>query len=108
MSKGVLIATVYIALFVTSIFYNKLVAWMEREGLLNGYMAILATGGCGYTIVALAFLLPPETTLLIAGAFIVALLPMILGDIGRDFKARIGWREFWSRVTRKNKNDEDR
>lgn len=101
MGKGVLIATVYAALFVTSIFYNRLVAWMEKEGLLNGYMALLAVGGVLYTVVGIAFILPPETIVIMAGAFISALAPMVVGDVSRYLNARIDWREFWHRITRK-------
>jgi hypothetical protein len=95
------VAIVYVTLFLISLFYNHLVAWMEKEGLLNGYMAILAVGGVGYTILLLAFILPAETTLLISGAFIAALAPMVWGDMRRYFKARKDWQEFWGKVKEK-------
>lgn len=107
MGKGETIIIIYVALFIVSIFYNELVAWMEREGFLSGYMAVLVVGGVTYVLVALSLVIPPETLIIIAGAFIFSLAPMVWGDVSRYLNARIDWIKFWNQMRNRGKDDED-
>ena len=78
---------IYLVLFVFSIFYNWLVAWLEREGHINGFVSLFIVGGVLVTLGGMA-LLNPFFALITLGGFVCSGTAMIIGSIQRYMQKR--------------------
>jgi len=74
-----LILLVYCILLAAGYGYNRLVAWLEREGYDEGYTAFLVVGGVGFTLLGVA-IVDWQAALLAFGAFAASGLFMFLGS----------------------------
>ncbi len=93
------VAIVLIVLFITSIGYNAIVAWLEKKGYDEGYTAILVVIGVGWTLAGAA-ILDWKHTLLITACFISSGTPMIIGSWWRHVQKRRKSRDDLAKVTR--------
>jgi hypothetical protein len=82
-----LILAVYFGLALFSIGYNAVVAWLVREGYLEGLLSLSVVIGTAVTVAATA-LFDWSFALLTLGAFAASGLPMILGSLVRYVKYR--------------------
>jgi hypothetical protein len=103
MDRGQSIIAAYVALFALSIVYNWLVAWLEKNALLDGLKAILVVFGVAYTLLVVSPIIGSEHALIVAGAFLFSLLPVTFGDIKRHLEARLDELKFWRSLTRKDR-----
>lgn len=85
--KSLILAIVYLALFVFGIAYNQLIAWMEKKKYLEGYTAFAVAGGVTITLGAVAFI-DWEAALLVLGAFCCSGAWMVIGSWWRHVQAR--------------------
>ncbi len=72
-----------LALFVGSIFYDRLVGWLERTGRDRGYTALLVVIGTAVTLAGLAIVAGLDLALLAAGLFAFSGAPMLYGSVRR-------------------------
>lgn len=77
------IAAVYMALALFGIGYNWLTAWAEQTGFIRGYTAFFVVGGVMVILALSAILVGLLDALIVAGAFVFAGTPMILGSMIR-------------------------
>lgn len=82
-----MILAVFGMLFLFGILYNQLVAWLERKGYHEGYVAFLVAGGVLVTLAGVS-LISWQASLLVLGAFCASGLPMILGSVYRHVRRR--------------------
>ena len=75
-----LILAVYFALALFSIGYNALIAYLEREGYLEGMVSLSVAVGSAVTIGAMAFF-NWQFALLTLDAFAASGSPMIIGSL---------------------------
>jgi formate-dependent nitrite reductase membrane component NrfD len=76
------ILAVYFALAAFGFAYNKIIAKLERTGLLEGFTWLAVVVGTSAVLIGLAFL-DWQFTLIAVGAFAVAGMPMVGGAIAR-------------------------
>jgi len=81
------ISAVFLGLVLFGIGYNALVAWMERRGYTEGYLAFVVALGVIITLAGVA-VFSIHAALLALGAFIASGLPMIVGSIARYIRRR--------------------
>ena len=74
---------VYAGLFGFGVFYNRLVAHVNRKHGEHGYTSLLVVFGVFITLVTLSTRIGVINTLKIAAGFVASGLPMILGDATR-------------------------
>jgi len=81
------ISAVFLGLVLFGIGYNALVAWLERRGYTEGYLAFVVALGVIITLAGVA-VFSIHAALLTFGAFIASGLPMIVGSILRYLRKR--------------------
>jgi hypothetical protein len=82
-----LILAVYLGLALFSTGYNALIARLEREGYLEGFVSLSVAAGTAVTIAATA-VFSWQFAVLCLGAFVASGLPMMVGSIFRYWQAR--------------------
>ena len=82
-----IIWAVYLSLLLIGIFYNLLVAWLEKNSYSEGYVSVLVVIGVGITLAGVA-VIDFDTTVIVAMAFIFSGFPMIVGSIWRYMERR--------------------
>ena len=63
--------------------YNVLIAWLAREGYLDGFVSISVVVGVAYTVAFVAPWIGSEVVTLLALAFIASGSPMLVGSMAR-------------------------
>ncbi len=101
------IGITYFVLFLIGLFYNRLVTWLDKKGMLDALKALLVVGGCAYTIVLSAPLIGLENAALVGGAFLFALLPVTIGDLFRYLSARQEANDVWREITQQTGDTDD-
>ncbi len=81
------ISAIYLALLLFGIGYNRLYAWLEHEGYVEGYTAFAVGIGCVVTLLGIAFISLPAA-LITLGGFVASGLPMIIGSCARYVRQR--------------------
>ena len=81
----------YAGLFGFGLFYNRMVAYMNRKHGQHGYTSLFVVFGVFVTLAALSTRIGAVNTLKIAAGFVASGLPMILGDTNRylDYKHEV-------------------
>ena len=80
---------IFIALGLFGVAYNRLIAWMEREGHTTGYLAFLVAFGVAVTGVGWGLITRRwGDVLLLCGCFVASGTPMIIGSMARYMRAR--------------------
>jgi hypothetical protein len=77
-----------VILHVASWLYNLLIAWLAREGYLDGFVSISVVVGVMYTVACVAPWLGSEAVVLLALAFSASGSPMLVGSIARYVRQR--------------------
>lgn len=77
-----------VILHVASWLYNLLIAWLAREGYLDGFVSISVVVGVMYTVACVSPWLGSEVVTLLALAFIASGSPMLVGSIARYVRQR--------------------
>ncbi|CAK0772721.1 conserved membrane hypothetical protein [Gammaproteobacteria bacterium] len=88
LNLSVILAMIYLLLFVFGWVYNALVMMAEKQHYTEGYMSLIVAFGVGMTLLPFAFFTPPLSVMYIYFAFMASGLPMILGSIWRHVVAR--------------------
>lgn len=80
--------------FGISCLYNVIVDRLERAGRMEGIKALLVIIGATYTTLAMGAFLRREQVLKVLGTFLIALIPMLWGDINRsiEYRQEAEWR----------------
>lgn len=81
------ILAVFGALALFGAVYNRLIAWTEERGYIEGYTALAVVGGVLITLAGIAILSIPAAVLAL-GAFAASGTPMVIGSIGRHVRMR--------------------
>lgn len=79
---------IFVALFLFGVGYNFFVAWLERRGYHEGYVAYLVVAGTLITILATYSLIGRDAMLLVLACFVASGTPMIVGSCYRHVKER--------------------
>ena len=85
--------------------YNLLIAWLSREGYLDGFVSISVVVGVMYTVACVSPWLGSEAVVLLALAFISSGSPMLVGSIARYVRQRRS--EHTSLITHAKKVNEE-
>ncbi|MBN1580530.1 MAG: hypothetical protein JXA89_07485 [Anaerolineae bacterium] len=74
---------VLVGLFCFAIAYNWLVAKLENDRRILGYVSLLVAGGCSVVLIGIRIRTDAQTFQIALECFVAAGLPMILGSIIR-------------------------
>jgi hypothetical protein len=85
-------------LLVFGLIYNTFVGWLERKGLIEGYLGILVIVGVAVTLLVSGPFIGWDNFKLMVSFFAASGLFMALGDIGRFLKLKREGQEFWRRL----------
>jgi hypothetical protein len=76
-------------LLVFGVVYNHLVGWMEHEGHIEGYVAIMVCVGVAFTMLGWGLITWRwNDVLLLLGCFVATGTPMVVGSVWRHMQAR--------------------
>jgi hypothetical protein len=93
------ITAAYILIFGTSLIYDRIIANLDQDGQLYGLRSLLWLGGTAYTLIIVSVLVVRmDEALLVAGAFVFMLGPLMFGDIKRFIEARRKEARFWKNL----------
>lgn len=68
--------------------YNALIAWLEREGYMEGFTSLSVVVGVAYTVLATTWLIGGRALLVLTLTFVASGLPMVAGSIARHLQDR--------------------
>lgn len=85
---SVVIAGIYLLLFIFGWVYNRLVEYAEQQKYTEGYMGFIVAFGVGVTLLPFAFFNPPVNIMWVYFAFGASGAPMIFGSAWRHIRAR--------------------
>lgn len=88
MEFGWNLAAVMAGLLVFGVGYNAFVAWLEREGHAEGYVALLVVVGTLVTLAGAAMLIGMEAVVQVGLCFVASGMPMIIGSCARHVRER--------------------
>lgn len=88
MEFGWNLAAVMAGLLIFGVGYNALVAWLEREGHAEGYVALLVVVGTLVTLAGAMALVGMEAVVQVGLCFVASGIPMIVGSCARHVKER--------------------
>lgn len=81
------VVIVFLLLLIFGGLYNQLVAFLERQGYLEGYLSLIVAAGVFITLIGVS-ILSWEVALIILVCFIASGTPMIIGSITRYIHQR--------------------
>lgn len=81
------VGMVVLALVLFGIFYNQVVAWLDRSWYMEGYLSLIVALGVFITLLGAA-VISWQAALLVLVCFTASGLPMIVGSIFRYAKQR--------------------
>jgi hypothetical protein len=87
----------YAGLAVFGIVYNRLIAWMEKKGYIEGFTSLMVAVGVLVTLAPIV-VFSAHLALAVLGGFIASGSPMIVGSIVRYARARERAREEIARL----------
>jgi hypothetical protein len=101
-----LIAGIYVGLLLFGLGFNKLTAWVEQRGYMEGFTSLLVAVGVVVTLAPFGIVSLP-LALIVAGGFVASGSPMIVGSIIRYAQERERARQEIARMRSYDNSSQD-